>query len=189
MRNNSSGDGSGFFVFVWFAIMVITIASVTFEGVDMLWKESVAEGIIGLAIILAVVVKFGATALKMMYPSFGNRKKKKPKRKKYGVLPHFENEMIEEKVMEIIGASEFLPYETRDGKTLKSIMVSEDEKWLCILGGYLPLDLICGYDAKKNELLAIDGAAVKLPFRVGSARIRKRSCSRLQRLGIYEYRL
>ena len=43
------------------------MAPVVFDGVGMLWKESLAEGIIGLAVILTAVVKFSAKALSMMH--------------------------------------------------------------------------------------------------------------------------
>lgn len=46
---------------------VLAMAPVVFDGVGMLWKESLAEGIIGLAVILTAVVKFSSKALSMMH--------------------------------------------------------------------------------------------------------------------------
>ena len=73
--------------------------------------------------------------------------------------------MNEENVMKIIENSKFSPYVTESGEKLSEVLISDDEKWICILGGYMPLDLICGYNAGRNELLTIDGNAIDLPLK------------------------
>ncbi len=87
------------------------------------------------------------------------------KAEKYGDLPHFDKLLKKDQVMNIISNSSFAPYRTKSGKVLEHVTASEDDKWLCILDGYMPVDLICGYNRKKNELYTIDGGVIGLPFK------------------------
>jgi hypothetical protein len=84
---------------------------------------------------------------------------------KYTDLPHFEKALNKGKVMKIIQNARFLPYTTKNGVVLNNIAVSDDDKWIYLLDGYLPVDLICGYNRKENVLYAIDGAMIKLPLK------------------------
>ena len=94
----------------------------------------------------------------------------KYKTDRFGKLPHFGKGLKKHQVMDIIDKSSFLPYQTKDGTILENITVSEDEKWLCICGGYMPLDLMCGYNDEANVLYSIDGGVIKLP---GTAKLKK----------------
>ncbi len=87
------------------------------------------------------------------------------KTERYTDLPHFEKALNKGKVMRIIQKASFSPYTTKDGVVLENIAVSDDDKWIYLLEGYLPVDLICGYNRKENVLYAIDGAMIKLPLK------------------------
>ena len=91
---------------------------------------------------------------------------------KYNELPHFGKLLQKDQVMDIIERYNFAPYETRSGMILSNVAVSEDDKWICILGGYMPVDLICGYNKDKNELYTIDGAIIRLPLKARTYHIR-----------------
>ena len=81
-----------------------------------------------------------------------------------GRLPHFGKKLDQDKVEDIIGGLKFSPYVTKNGKKLKNLAISEDEKWIRIMGGYLPVDLICGYNARDGLIYAIDGKSISLPY-------------------------
>ncbi|WP_026671062.1 hypothetical protein [Butyrivibrio sp. AE3006] len=83
----------------------------------------------------------------------------------FNKLPHFGDMLNKRQVMKIIRKASFHKYYTRDGKLLDHVKISDDDKWVCILGGYMPVDLICGYNPEKNELYSIDGGVIRLPRR------------------------
>jgi hypothetical protein len=83
----------------------------------------------------------------------------------FNKLPHFGDMLNKRQVMKIIRRAKFQKYYTRDGKLLDHVKISDDDKWVCILGGYMPVDLICGYNPKNNELYSIDGGVIRLPRR------------------------
>ena len=85
--------------------------------------------------------------------------------RRYGVMPHFGKMFQQYQIKDIIEGEEFIPFTDSNGKAYSHIKVSRSDKWVCILGGYLPIDLICGYNKNKNEIYAIDGTIIKLPIR------------------------
>ncbi len=82
-----------------------------------------------------------------------------------GKMPHFGRMYRQSQISDIIASQTFHPFVDGNGKKIKSIKVSEDDKWVCILGGYYPIDLICGYNKEMNMLYAIDGTMISLPLR------------------------
>ena len=84
---------------------------------------------------------------------------------KYSELPHFGKMLRKNQVMSMMEDYNFSPYVTKNAETLNNVAVSEDDKWICILGGYMPVDLVCGYNRERNEIYTIDGAIVKLPLK------------------------
>ena len=185
MRNNSFGDWNGPFILFWVAFLGFSVASVVLEGGDILTKQSTIEAIFTLAILFTVTVHLIVTAFKMIFESFNFKRRRRPKKKEFGKFPHFGDGMKEEKVTEIIEKSVFSAYVTRDGETLKNVTISDDHKWICILGGYFPVDLVCGYNEKSGELLGIDGAAIMLPRRAKRLHIRKDIDAFFRDRGIY----
>ena len=163
MKRNSSGNKGQTPVIVWIVLMVSALINAVTQGADSLLKEGGVESVVVLAALLLFTGNMLTSLLRTMFPALGTRKWGEARKEKYGKLPHFGDEMNNDKVMEIIKKSNFITYETRSGKQLDTVKISDDGKWVCILGGYLPLDLICGYNAKRNVILAIDGTAIKLP--------------------------
>ncbi|SEL85617.1 hypothetical protein SAMN04487770_11931 [Butyrivibrio sp. ob235] len=83
---------------------------------------------------------------------------------KYGEFPHFGKVLGTPKVKDIVKNDSFHQYVFKDGKKASHIFVSSTDKWVRILGGYLPIDLICGYSKNNNKLYTIDGVTIKLPM-------------------------
>ena len=92
---------------------------------------------------------------------------------KYDELPHFGKLLKKDQVLEILSHSSFSSYKTKDGKELKNVLISEDDKWLCLFDGYMPVDMICGFNRKMNVLYTIDGGVIGLPFKAKLPHIRK----------------
>ena len=84
----------------------------------------------------------------------------------YGRMPYFGTMFRFPDAMAYIKKEKFVPFINQHGKINNNLKISDDDKWVCICGGYLPIDLICGYNKEKNEIYAIDGTTIKLPFRV-----------------------
>ncbi|WP_026526658.1 hypothetical protein [Butyrivibrio sp. VCD2006] len=82
--------------------------------------------------------------------------------KRYNVMPHFGKMFKLSQIIDILRNEEFVPHSSC--KKHKAVKVSKSDKWVCILGGYLPIDLICGYNKDENEIYAIDGTIIKLPL-------------------------
>ncbi|WP_026665568.1 hypothetical protein [Butyrivibrio sp. FC2001] len=81
----------------------------------------------------------------------------------YDKFPHFEKMLGKGKAEEMIARENFSNYVSKSGKKSRHIKVSRSDKWVCILGGYFPIDLLCGYNKRLNELYTIDGMVIKLP--------------------------
>ena len=92
---------------------------------------------------------------------------------KYDELPHFGKLLKKDQVLEILSHSSFSSYKTKDGRELKNVLISEDDKWLCLFDGYMPVDMICGFNHRMNVLYTIDGGVIKLPFKAKLPHIRK----------------
>lgn len=84
--------------------------------------------------------------------------------RRYNVMPHFGKMFKHFQVLDVIKNEEFVPCVDANGKPSAHVKVSKSDKWVFILGGYLPIDLICGYNKEKNEIYAIDGTIIKLPL-------------------------
>ena len=84
----------------------------------------------------------------------------------YGRMPYFGKMFRFSQIMEYIKKEEFTPFINQHGKINNNLKISRDDKGVFICGGYLPIDLICGYNKEKNEIYAIDGTTIKLPLRV-----------------------
>lgn len=181
MRNKKNNKNTNVgLVIVLTSIVLSLILSVTNDATKSFLNEQGMDGIMTMVIMLFLMISMISSLLQKMVPSFGI-KKGEP----YGKFPHFGKGMDIEKVTEIIENCSFLPYETRLGDTLNNVTVSDDEKWLCILGGYLPFDLICGYNAIENVLLAIDGTKIKLPLKARLPHIRRDIEAFFKDRGIY----
>ncbi|SEK29530.1 hypothetical protein SAMN04487770_101129 [Butyrivibrio sp. ob235] len=81
----------------------------------------------------------------------------------FGKLPHFDKMLGRSHIVKVLKNEKFHNYTTRNGTKLKHIKISDSDKWICILGGYLPVDLICGYNKSHNALYTMDGIAIILP--------------------------
>ncbi len=134
----------------------------------------VADLMILAAVFASIITARAAFKDEEPYKSGYSGKKKKKKKEaptrswndyleKYSELPHFEWKLDKEKVMSIINNAPFSPYMTRSGVALNNVLISDDDKWVCILGGYIPVDLICGYNAEKNVIYSIDDHEIELP--------------------------
>ena len=91
---------------------------------------------------------------------------------KYDKLPHFEKMLGQDRAKEMIANENFGYYVSKSGRTSKHIKVSSSDKWVCILGGYFPTDLLCGYNKDLNELYTIDGMVIKLPKKARLSHVR-----------------
>jgi hypothetical protein len=89
----------------------------------------------------------------------------KEKAEPFEQVPHFGKLFGYDQIQEFLGKVNFVKYKNEDGKSSSNILISEDDKWACILGGYIPLDLLCGYNEKANVLYTIDGSTIQLPHR------------------------
>ena len=82
---------------------------------------------------------------------------------KFGETPHFGELFGYNKTQELLNEETFHLHTFEDGKKAHFLRVSESGKWFSILGGHLPVDLICGYNKRKAELYTVDGVIIKLP--------------------------
>ncbi len=164
------------YICAWGVRWVITMLLGMAAGLGLtLWSQN--SSLIGLACTVGIGISFvisfsirldgplGFLSVDALLhdPKEARRKVKKPD--KFSDLPHFEKMLKKDQVMNIVNSSQFSPYKTKDGKELKHITVSEDDKWICMFGGYMPVDLICGYNRKKNVIYTIDGGMIGLPLR------------------------
>lgn len=91
----------------------------------------------------------------------------------FGIIPHLDKYIELKERIKVISSMKFRPYKHRLEGKVRFIKVSEDDKWVKILGKYFPLDLICGYNNETNELFFIDGYVAKLPARAMNSNINK----------------
>jgi hypothetical protein len=91
----------------------------------------------------------------------------------FGITPHLERYIELPERIRVISEKKFRPYRHNVYGRVSYIKVSEDDKWVKILGKYFPLDLICGYNNETNELFFIDGYVVKLPPKAMTDRFNK----------------
>ena len=91
----------------------------------------------------------------------------------FGITPHLERYIELPERIRVISEKKFRPYRHNTYGRVSYIRVSEDDKWVKILGKYFPLDLICGYNNETNELFFIDGYVVKLPPKAMTGRLNK----------------
>ena len=103
----------------------------------------------------------------------------------FDVAPHYGKLFGQDQVRELVGNYTFSPFTDEKGKELKHILISEDQKWVNILGGYIPMDLLCGYNEKKNCIYTIDGAIIELPFKAKLPHIKKELRSFFEARGMY----
>ncbi|MCR5670860.1 MAG: hypothetical protein K6G10_07640 [Butyrivibrio sp.] len=103
----------------------------------------------------------------------------------FDMAPHYGKLFGQDQVQELIGNYNFSPFTDEKGKELKHILISEDQKWVNILGGYIPMDLLCGYNEKKNCIYTIDGAIIELPFKAKLPHIKKELRSFFETRGMY----
>ncbi len=103
----------------------------------------------------------------------------------FEMAPHYGKLFGQDQVRELVGNYSFSPFTDEKGKELKHILISEDQKWVNILGGYIPMDLLCGYNEKKNCIYTIDGAIIELPFKAKLPHIKKELRSFFETRGMY----
>ncbi len=122
--------------------------------------------------VLAIILLFPSLLLLLYSPGLiaeymrSLYKKKLPPIKQWRVfwrVPHFGRIMPQ--CWDEARFETYRPYVTSEGNQIPFVMMGESQKWMRILGKYYPVDLICGYNEKKNVLYAIDGSAIKLPRR------------------------
>ncbi|WP_022770921.1 hypothetical protein [Butyrivibrio sp. NC2007] len=83
---------------------------------------------------------------------------------KFGELPHFGKMFGSLWLKELLRDEVFHRYTYQSGKEARFLKVSESGKWISFWGGYLPIDLIIGYNKRKAELYTVDGNTILLPF-------------------------
>lgn len=83
---------------------------------------------------------------------------------KFSETPHFGELFGFINTKKLLDEETFHLHTYEDGKKAHFLRVSESGKWFSILGGKLPVDLICGYNKRKAELYTVDGVIIKLPF-------------------------
>ena len=101
------------------------------------------------------------------------KKEEKENAEPFEQVPHFGKLFGYDQIQEFLGEVHFVKYADKDGNLSSNILVSEDDKWVRILGGYIPLDLLCGYNEETNMLYTIDGAMIQLPRRAKLPWIRR----------------
>lgn len=100
-------------------------------------------------------------------------------------VPHFGKLFGDDQVDVFIGDYKFSPYIDKKGNSSEFISLSEDKKWMQLLGSYLPLDLLCGYNENTNFLYTIDGAIIQLPKRAQKADVKDQIREFLDARGMY----
>ena len=83
------------------------------------------------------------------------KREERIEKESFDMAPHYGKLFGYDQVQELIGNYNFSPFTDEKGKELKHIFISEDQKWANILGGYIPMDLLCGYNEKKNCIYTI----------------------------------
>ncbi|WP_408072365.1 hypothetical protein [Butyrivibrio sp. JL13D10] len=91
----------------------------------------------------------------------------------FGITPHLDKYIGLKERIKVISGMKFRPYKHRLEGKVRFLKVSEDDKWVKILGKYFPLDLICGYNNETNQLFFIDGYVVKLPAKAMDSNINR----------------
>ncbi len=89
--------------------------------------------------------------------------KEEDTREYFDGAPHFGSLFGYSQIEEFLENENFIPYVDSKGKKSRHIKVSESDKWGYFLGGFMPLDLLCGYNEYRNEIYTIDGAVIRLP--------------------------
>ena len=113
------------------------------------------------------------------------RREEQMEKEPFEMAPHYGKLFGYDQVQELIGNYNFSPFTDGKGKELKHILISEDQNWVNILGGYIPMDLLCGYNEKKNCIYTIDGAIIELPFKAKLPHIKKELKSFFEARGMY----
>ena len=90
------------------------------------------------------------------------RRERKKAIARRGLMPHFGKQLEFSQKLKVI-TGRFRPYCDENGEKYRLIKISEDDKWVRILGKYFPLDLICGYNRDMNYVYFIDGSIAELP--------------------------
>lgn len=78
-------------------------------------------------------------------------------------MPYFGSMFRRSQILDNIKNEKFFPYKAPDGRKRGFVRVSESDKWVMILGRYIPVDLIYGYNRDENVLYTIDGNSIQLP--------------------------
>lgn len=78
-------------------------------------------------------------------------------------MPYFGSMFSRSQILDSIKKETFHPYTAPDGSKRGFVRVSESDKWVMILGRYIPVDLIYGYNKEENVLYTIDGNSIQLP--------------------------
>ena len=68
------------------------------------------------------------------------------------------------KVDEVLESEEFHPYVNKKGECVKSVLISDSEKWLCLALRYYPLDLIAFYSSTDDFFAFIDGRRITVEY-------------------------
>ncbi|MCR5391175.1 MAG: hypothetical protein K6E77_10530 [Lachnospiraceae bacterium] len=113
------------------------------------------------------------------------KREKNMEKEPFEVAPHYGKLFGYNQVQELIENYTFSPFIDENGKELKHVLASDDKKWAQILGGYIPLDLLCGYNEKKNCIYTIDGAIIQLPKTASLPHIKRELKSFFEARGMY----
>ena len=138
--------------------------------------------IIATSTILLPITLFGPF---YYYQIISDEEKKSAKKIEYGQLPHFDKIFGKNHVAKVLKDEIFHYYVDKSGKKCKHIKVSYSDNWICILGGYMPIDLILGYNKYSNKIYTIDGGEIQLPEKARKPAIRDSIEAFFKERGLY----
>ena len=156
------------FLIIGWAAISAGITAMICMGIEGVFRSEEAMFLPAMTIFIFVFA-IPAIIMVIIAQKQGTRIKSKYKRSdphvitKYDTLPYFEKMLGQANAEKMIANENFCEYVSKSGKKTRHIKVSSSDKWVCILGGYFPTDLLCGYSKRLNELYTIDGMVVKLP--------------------------
>ena len=158
----------------WMVILIETATVICSGGVSVMLATLLQNEEAGIFSFCLLVPVLSALAFwktdKVTAESHANARMPEPEEETpdvwgYGKMPHFRDMYKRKQFEDIISDMSFHPYKNKWGKEIPYIKMSDDDKWVRILGSIYPVDLIVGYNKKENELYAIDGTVIKLPVR------------------------
>lgn len=90
------------------------------------------------------------------------------KNKKTDMIPYWGEFFGPSAVDAILESEDFHPYMNKKGEYIRSVMISDSEKWLCVAERYYPLDLVAFYSPTDDFFVFIDGRRIEARYGASS---------------------